>query len=241
MIGYSDRKPPADDLLDFITDFSLRVADRLGIREFSLIGSFMFGAVSMNMARKAPDRVRNLVLLAPLGIVQTPVTFMMRAIIFFYRLPGMPFFLRIRPFRAVVEWIDHYLIGPRRLYQIFYEPKKVPVSLEDLYEHYKKPRVAFAALALIWAIRKMNYAKLVSRLDEVKCPALIVHGAEDVWIPARYPRELQSRLSKATLVEIPDARHAPELEKVDLTCEHVLRFLEKNSESAQKTKGDGII
>ena len=230
VVGYSDRTTPANDLLEYLSDFSLRVMDALGIDECSVIGSFMYGGVSMDIARKAPERVRNLVLLGTLGILRLPITPLLRFITTFYRAPGIPFFLRLPPFLALVEWTDRHLLGPIRLYEIFYEPEKVPVRLEDLYEQYKTPRNVAAALTLMWTIRKLTYEKLIPRLDEVKCPSLILHGAEDRWVPLRYAEELHSRLSNSTLVVIPQTRHMPEVENVDLTYKNIEKFLEEQKE-----------
>jgi 2-hydroxymuconate-semialdehyde hydrolase len=230
VVGYSDRTPPSDDLLEFLSDFSLKAMDTLGIHQFSLIGSFMYGGVSMNIARKAPGRVRSLMLLGSLGILRLPITPLLRFITIFYRCPGIPSLFRLLPFRAFVEWTDHYIVGPKRLYEIFYEPKKVPVSLEDLYEQYKTPRNASAALALMWTIRKLTYEKLIPRLHEIKCPSLIIHGAEDQWVPLRYAKELHSRLLNSTLAVIPQTRHMPEVEQVDLAYKHIEVFLEEHAE-----------
>jgi pimeloyl-ACP methyl ester carboxylesterase len=224
VVGGSGRKPPADDLLDFLSDFTVQVADALGIGAFSLMGSFMFGAVAMDAARKTPDRVSRLILFSPLGVASGPMTPMLRFILWFYRLPGIPFFMCMSPFRALVEWIDRYLIGPKRMRQIFFDPVSVNVSLEDLYDHYKSPQNA-AGPALMWAIRKMRYTNLVANLNQVQQPTLIVHGAEDRWIPVDYARELRSRLPDAELIEMPKTRHAPQLENVALTAEIVEAFL----------------
>lgn len=230
VVGYSDRRPPANDLLEYLSDFLLKIMDTLDIDTCSLIGSFMYGGISMETARKAPERVRNLVLLGSLGILRLPITPLLRFITIFYRLPGVPFLFRFRPFRAIVEWTDHHIVGPRRLYEIFYEPKSVPVNLEDLYEQYKMPRNSAAALALMWTIRNLTYENLVPKLHEVICPSLIIHGVEEKWIPLRYAEELHSRLPNSTLVEIPQTRHMPEVENVDLTYENIQAFLEKHKE-----------
>jgi pimeloyl-ACP methyl ester carboxylesterase len=228
VVGYSAKEPPAEDLLEFLTEFFLKILDALTISRCAVIGSFMFGAVSMNIARIARERIQSLVLLGSLGIAGLPATPLMRFITGFYRLPGIPLFLRIPPFRILTEWSDHYVLGPIRMREMFQDPQKVDATLEDLYEHYKKPGNDFAGVALMWAIRKMSYQKLVPKLHEVLSPALIIHGENDKWISAQSAEELRSRLANATLVIVPETRHAPELENVELTCSAIETFFETN-------------
>jgi pimeloyl-ACP methyl ester carboxylesterase len=229
VIGYSVKAPPADDLLDFISDFSLKVMDDLGVKEFSLCGSFMYGAASMNTSLKAPDRVRNLILLGPTGLVKFPQTSQLRFVTTVVRFPFVPFFSRFRLFRHLVEGFDYLFLAPGRIKQIFYDPQTAPVRLEDLYEQNKTPEYTPGILTLMWAIRKINYDSLVPRIPDIKCPTLIVQGAEDEWIPMKYAEQLQSLISGSVLKAIPKSKHAPEIERVDLTFDHIDKFLAEHS------------
>jgi pimeloyl-ACP methyl ester carboxylesterase len=225
VIGASIKAPPAEDLLEFASDFSLRVADKLGIQTFYMMGSFMYGPVCMNIALKAANRVRGLVLIGSLGLVNLPASLLMKAIVKLYKLPGMPFLNRFYLIRALIENLDHAFVSLPRLKQIVYDAENSPVAIEDLYEQNKIPEYAAAQYELIWAIRKMNYAKLVPRLGEIKCPALIVHGAEDLWVPLKFAEELHALLSNSTLAVIPAARHSPEIDRPDLVLHHIQEFL----------------
>jgi len=229
VVGHSAYHPPADDLLDYLSDFFLTLAKMFGAEQFSLIGSFMFGAVALDIARKAPRTVRSLVLVGSLGILRLPITPLLWVITTFFRIPGLPVLYRVAPVRAVIEWSDHYVIGPWRMREIFRDPKRAPVTIEDLYEQHKRPRNVEAALTLMWTIRNLTYETLVPRFAEISCPSLIVHGAEDQWIPLRYAEQLRSRLPNASLAVIPCTRHAPELENVEMTSTSIEKFLEKNA------------
>jgi pimeloyl-ACP methyl ester carboxylesterase len=71
----------------------------------------------------------------------------------------------------------------------------------------------------------MRYDALVPKLGEIRCPALILHGEQDVWIPISYAEELQRRLTNSTLKIIPKSRHVPEIEQFELTTQAVEGFL----------------
>lgn len=63
------------------------------------------------------------------------------------------------------------------------------------------------------------------RLHEVRAPALVLVGSDDICTPPRYARELVSLLSDATLAEIADAGHCAVFEKPDEVREAVRAFL----------------
>lgn len=64
--GESSYERPIDSLSDFADDVALFV-DELDLEPFHLIGWSLGGAVAMAFAAEHPDRVRKLVLLAPVG------------------------------------------------------------------------------------------------------------------------------------------------------------------------------
>ncbi len=217
--------PPSAGLLEFLAGFSLQILDELGIGQCRILGSFMYAAVAMQMAIMAPDRIRPLILLGTLGTQRLPSTFWLRASTGIYRLPGFPVLNRCRPFRWLLECVDSAFLGPLRMKEMFWSPAQAPVSLEDLYEQNKTPEQAMAAFALMWCIRHMRCDRLAGRAGEVKCPSLVIHGEQDLWVPLESARELTSRMPDAMLEVIPQARHAPELDQPELTLRSIEEFL----------------
>lgn len=223
-IGASDRRPPSPELLEYCSGLVPQIAARLGLERYSIIGSFMFGAVAMDAARRAPSAVERLVLVNSLGTASLPVTAVMRFITGFYKLPVTPWMMRVPALRAFIEWFDQKLLSPIRMKELFAEPSAVPVTLEELYEHYKRPPIEYAGRALLWAIRSMRYDGLLARLGEVKAPSLLVVGQQDRWIHIDRQRALCAALPHASLVEVPGAMHAPEIEQTDAVAELVREF-----------------
>jgi pimeloyl-ACP methyl ester carboxylesterase len=214
------------DLLDAFATTFLKTLDALEIDSCVLVGSFMFGGVAMEAARRAPSRIAKLVLIGTLGLVPLPRTWLMRGVTGFYRLPGIPALSRLSLFRRAIEWSDRAFLVRFRKKQLFYDPNQVPVRTEDLYQHYSRPRVEAAGWALMWCIRRLRYDKLLVGLHEVGCSTLIVHGTEDLWVPPRYATELQARLPQATIAWVPDTRHMPELEDTDEAFRAIQAFLD---------------
>ena len=215
----------AQELLDVFSTILLKTLDALKIDSCVLIGSFMFGGVAMETARRAPARIERLVLIGSLGLVRLPRTWLMRGITGFYRLPGIPHLSRMSLFRRAITWGDRAMLLGWRKKQLFYRPKEMTVATEELYEHYAHPPIEAAGWALLWCIRRLRYDSLIPRLREIVCPTLIVHGSDDVWVPSRYATELQRRLRGATLALVKNTRHMPELEDTEQTYGVIQEFL----------------
>ena len=63
------------------------------------------------------------------------------------------------------------------------------------------------------------------RLGHLGCPALVVWGQRDPYIPARFGRAYAERLAQAELLELPDAGHWPWLDRPDVVP-RVVEFLD---------------
>lgn len=213
------------ELLDLFSTILLKTLDALSIESCVLIGSFMFGGVAMETARRAPSRIEQLVLIGSLGLVRLPRTWLMRGITGFYRLPGIPRLSRLALFRRTVTWGDRAMLLGWRKRQLFFSPKAVSVSTEELYQHYASPPVESAGWALLWCIRRLRYDSLIPRLREIACPTLIVHGTDDLWVPPRFATALQQQLQGAKLAWVQKTRHMPELEDTEQTYRVIQEFL----------------
>jgi 3-oxoadipate enol-lactonase len=66
----------------------------------------------------------------------------------------------------------------------------------------------------------------VATLGEIDVPTLIIHGEQDQLIPLAEAQAMQTLISGAKLVVIPDAGHLPNLEQIDEFNDAVIDFLE---------------
>jgi len=69
---------------------------------------------------------------------------------------------------------------------------------------------------------------LRGRLGEVRCPALVLCGSEDVLKPPHYSAEIAAAIPHSESLLIPGAGHAVVIEKADTVNTAVLGFLEKH-------------
>ena len=66
---------------------------------------------------------------------------------------------------------------------------------------------------------------LVDRLPAVRCPAVVVSGAEDGNAPVSAGRQIADLIPGATLREVPGAGHFPPLEAPEMFNEVLRTFL----------------
>ena len=72
-----------------------------------------------------------------------------------------------------------------------------------------------------------------SRLPQLQCPTLVLHGQQDLLIPPQNGRLLASRIAHAELVELPDASHWLHTDQLEATVGAVQQFIHKQSAGAK--------
>lgn len=72
------------------------------------------------------------------------------------------------------------------------------------------------------------------RLDQIRCPTLIVWGANDHLVPVADAFELQAAIPDAQLVVFPDCGHVPMIEHPDRFNAIVRRFVSADSASGER-------
>ena len=65
---------------------------------------------------------------------------------------------------------------------------------------------------------------------EVTVPALVVHGTDDALVPHRSSETLAESLPKGELLSVEGAGHLPQVERSRLVNDHLLGFLDANTE-----------
>lgn len=81
-----------------------------------------------------------------------------------------------------------------------------------------------SALAVARALATRD--DLRPRLAQIRCPTLVLVGAEDVALPPDLSRELAAGIAGAQLVEVPGAGHLSTMEAPEVLTRHIQAFLE---------------
>jgi len=184
----------------------LGLLDHLGIDRAVLGGMSQGGFLSLRAALLAPDRVRGLVLIDTQAGVEDPA---------------------VAPAYEQMEetWMEH---GPAPVQDIVASiilgPPDGPVSYEPWFAKWADAdrdelRLAFRCL--------MDRDDITSRLGEISCPTLILHGTADAAIPMAKAEVVQAGLAgPAALVQVEGGSHAANLSHPDQVNVAMLEFLQ---------------
>lgn len=199
--------------------------DHLGLEAAVLVGHSLGGRVALMCARDLPERVRGLVLVsADWG--QAPFGYTMVRLVSYTNL--LPLALsRLRGDPECMRSLVTPVVGP-----------KLKVTAEQIatFRDYLRVR----GTCRTWqSLGRSQRSRDVYRLPAtVRCPALVVWGAEDCVIPAGWGQKLAQALPEAELVIIPGSGHFPQEDDPQAVITPVAAFLNR-FQSTPKEPPDG--
>jgi pimeloyl-ACP methyl ester carboxylesterase len=189
-----------DNLWDLVLCYD-ELLDALEVSDAVFVGHSFGGMVACEMAAAAARRVRELVLIDPIGFW--------------------------RDTEPVVNWMALDVAEMRR--RIFRDPEGEAArhlfGKED--EAAARVRLAWAMGAtgkFIWPIPDKGLKK---RIHRVKAPTLLLWGKEDRLVPPVYADEFTRRLPGARVQMMDQAGHAPHLEQPEIAARMVREFVKR--------------
>ncbi len=188
------------DRLDQPLDWVAAVLDLLegaGLAGGDLIGASVGGALAAEAAAMAPGLVRRLALIAPFGLYATHFP------------PADPWGQKPGALPALVA------SRPEAYNELVAAPEGVAAGEWSIV----MTRASEAAARLLWPL---GDTRLARRLHRIRCPTLILWGAEDkVLAPAYAERFAAGITGKSTIKIIPGAGHLADLDAPGAVAEAV--------------------
>lgn len=169
--------------------------------EFAVAGHSMGGRVALEIQRRAPQRVQGIALLdtgaQPLaaGDAGAREAAGRHELLAIARTQGMA--------AMATRWVQGMVYPPRL------SEAALIARIVDMFA--RSSAAVFDAQ--IRALLARPDAGPV--LDAIRCPALVLCGAEDSWAPASRHREMAARIRNATLTIVPECGHMCTLERPD--------------------------
>ncbi|MHA6798463.1 alpha/beta fold hydrolase [Bounagaea algeriensis] len=202
------------------------VLDHFGIGSVSIVGLSQGGALALAYAIERPDRVRELVALAPAGIISFP--------------PGVHQLL----------WLAAQLSGPSaRLSSRIFRSRAMVARLarralfagpvddfDEVVDEIHREVLANGAGASDWqnasiGFRSMN-VDLRPRLHEIACPTLFIQGDADIAVKPRHTAAAARRVPGARLEVLPGNGHWPNRQSPQRVNGLIAEFLAEDGSSA---------
>ena len=218
--GRSD-KPKVRYSTEYYVGFLGHLMDVLGLQRASLVGISMGGAISLGFGLRSPDRVERLVLVDSHGLGgEVP--------------GGAASYLLVRlPLLNRLVWAA---LGRSRrmvrgsLRSVFHDPRAVTADLvKEVHRLAKEPKAGQAWRS--WQKSEIGRRGLrtnyVDRLHELAVPTLILHGAEDRYVPVSWARRAHALIEGSELRVFPGCGHWLTLERPEEFNGAVLGFLAK--------------
>jgi pimeloyl-ACP methyl ester carboxylesterase len=217
--GFSDRVPGLDCTLRAIAERGIEFLDRVGIREFDLLGTSHGGGVAMMMAallrERGDNRLRRLILVAPVN-------------------PWSPHGRRLAPLlssRGVSEAFAWTMPRARFSYRyllrrLYGDPHRIPPgTLEGYAAPARIPGTFEYGLSILntWLSDLEELKRCLPSLPEI--PTLLLWGTADVAVYASSADHLRRHLPNSTLVRFPGVGHLPYEEVPGEFNRTVLEFL----------------
>jgi pimeloyl-ACP methyl ester carboxylesterase len=216
--GQSDN-PEVEYTTDYYVSFLGRLMDALGLERANLVGISMGGAISLGFTLRSPQRVEKLVLVDSHGLGGEVPGGMVSYVLVQVPLINKLVWAVLKRSRKMVE---------RSLETVFHDPRAVKEDLVDeVLRLVKEPGAGRAWRS--WQENEIGREGLrtnyVDRLHELAAPTLILHGAEDKYVPVSWARRAHTLIKDSELRVFPWCGHWLTLERPEEFNGVVLKFL----------------
>ncbi len=205
---------------EFYADVIVQFMDKLGIEKANISGHSMGGQAAITMALKYPDRVKNLILVAPAGIEE-------------FTEGQKEWFREVMTVQGVKLTPVNTLRA--NVYANFYNmPEDAEFMITDRIALRDAEQFENYCYTVVQSVNGMVDQPVVHLLDRISRPTLIVFGENDNLIPNPYlnpgfTREIGEKGNKlipnSKLVMIPECGHFLQFEKPDVFNKAVREFL----------------
>ena len=188
------------DSVDDLVHVQLAVMERLDLRDVTLVGASLGGWIAAELATKNQSRLSRIVLVSPVGIKVGP--------------------------RDKLDIPDVFAMSHADLDALMVaDPAKrkrdYAAMSDDALRTLARNRETLALVA--WE-PYMHNPKLKHRLGAIARPTLLLRGAKDGLVSADYASAYAGLIPGATLEAVPDAAHAPHMERPEDFVARVKRF-----------------
>jgi len=220
IVGYGRTdKPEVVYTFELMADFVLDFMNAMGIDKASLVGNSMGGGISITVAAQAPERVKKIVLVDPVGLGRgmSPVLRLMT-------LPLLGNVLTKPGRQGVVRQMQLCLYDPSQARDDFIDRA---TAIGILPGNQRSFLSLLRETATIIGVKKGLIADFSARLKKIKTPILVIWGRQDRILPLAAGEAAVQKMANATLHVMAQAGHLPQIDKPEEFNATVLDFLKE--------------
>ena len=167
--------------------------------EFAIAGHSMGGRVAMEIFRRAPGRI------TALALMDTGVTPLAAGDAGARETAGRHELLAIARNQGMAAMAARWVQG------MVWKPRLAePALIQSIVDMFARSSADVFAAQIAALLARPDASAL---LGQIRCPTLVLCGAEDSWAPAERHREMAARIAGATLALVPDCGHMCTLER----------------------------
>jgi len=210
--GGSDQPPDLEARL--YPGLVVSLMDRLGLDRASLVGNSLGGAVAVQVAVTAPDRVDRLALMDAAGFNLKPA--------------DRPWLLRAAGSRPAGVVLGRLPV-PRRLVrlalrQVFHDDSLVT---DERVNEYLTPLLRPGAIDSLHSLlaSRTDAGGFVATVPRVRARTLVLWGREDGWIPVEHAELFAAAIPDSQVVVLESCGHMPQEERPEQVAKLLLEFL----------------
>lgn len=212
-MGKSD-PATAEYKMDDLANDAVEIAEQMGHKEFSVVGISLGGYPAQLMAISHPERIKSMVLIATRGPgseyeIVRPVTE-----------EGFTAFMNMDPVQA-----NHLAVA------LFVHPnfvKNHPDKLKEIVDLRARENVITLEQSLMQLRAGFRFIDSTDvDLKKIKCPTLIIAGAEDSFLPRQNALLHQEQIKGSELIFVPETSHLCFFEKPEEIAKSIINFVKK--------------
>lgn len=198
--------------LENLSSQTIRLADKLKLDRFSVVGSSMGGGIGLYLLVHHPDRIEKAVLLDPAC--------------YHTKKPAM---LSLFENEFIVNAAKH-IVSPTviklSLKDCYFDDNKVT---DTLVAEYSRPLAKKGYVELLSRLLNQYPSKIaeqtILRYGDIRSPVLIIWGESDKWLSPSFGPRLQKTIPGSKLVTIANSGHLPHQEQHEVVNPLLVGFL----------------
>lgn len=207
-IGQSSASGSEYSVTDLAHDI-VALLEHLGINDVHVVGHSLGGQIAQELTLLVPEKVKSLSLLSTWATPDAKFQALVQLFADLATRLEMRFYMK-----SLAHWSfsDRFFANTQAMEQLF--------STLDAIPNLPEPQ------ELVHQSHAIIHSNTSSKLGDIHCPTLILHGDQDLITPLKFAHQLAQGIPQAQLVILPETAHGCVIESAALVTDAIQSFLQ---------------